>query len=142
DRPSGALVVECLAEFWEAGHFADHEPAKLQDAWLNHQRELPAGKVTKVGLDVATVLDAEHLARDLVAGLGYRHNHDLGEEALFVSEVLIDGLFGDGGQRGDLVHARAEVAAAEKHHAGRRENCVALAHRSALLAGLSQRTRS
>src|SRR5262249_45511581 len=71
-----------------------------------------------------------------------RRSHDLGEEALLVSEVLIDGLLGDGGQRGDLVHARAEVAVAEEHRAGRLENRIVLAHRSVLLAGLGHRARS
>jgi len=66
---------------------------------------------------------------DAVAGFVDRGEDDLGEEALLVGEVLVDGLLRDRGERGDLVHARAEIALAQEHRGGRVEDRRALACR-------------
>ena len=81
------------------------------DPRLHHQRELPAGQVAQVGLEVAAVLRARAPRRWTgVARLVDRAHDDLGEQALLVGEVLVDRLLRDAGGGGDLVHARAAVA--------------------------------
>ena len=54
-----------------------------------------AGQVAQLGLEVAAVLSSRHLVVDRVAGLVDRAGDDLGEQALLVGEVLVDGLLRD-----------------------------------------------
>lgn len=67
DCPLGATFVEGAAELREAPGLADDQPAQLQDPGLHHDRELPACQVAKVRIDVAAVLEGEHLVGDRVA---------------------------------------------------------------------------
>src|SRR5262245_28895131 len=62
-----------------------------------------------------------------------RAEDDLGEEPLLVGEVLVDGLFGDGGQGGHLVHGGAEITAAEEDRSRRLHDRLALPCRASLL---------
>ena len=45
--------------------------------------------------------------------------HDVGEEVLFVGEVLVHGLLGDPGAHGDLLHRGALVPPGEERPDGR-----------------------
>ena len=118
DRASGAPFVERAPELREASRLGDHEPAQLEQPRSHHGRELPAGQVAEVGFDVAAVLELDHLGVDGIARLVDGDGHDLREEPFLVGEVLVDGLLGDAGNGGDLVHARSEVAVAQERGGG------------------------
>jgi hypothetical protein len=57
----------------------------------------------------------------------------LGEQALFVDEVLVDGLLGDGGTRRDVVHTRPPRSLLQEQLVGGLEYGGPLASRAATI---------
>ena len=128
-RPSRTTLVEDPTELGEAAGLSDHEPAQLQQPGLHHPRELTAREVGQVSREVARVLEAQDFGVVGVADLVDRGDDDFKEQPLLDREVLVDGLLRHPGDRGDLVHGRAEVAVAKERRRRGLEDCLALAGR-------------
>src|SRR6202030_3305677 len=113
NRPPGASGIECRTKFWKASYLADHEPAQLQDPGSENDFELSDRIADQVALSVGLLAALSYTI--LAAGAGFMGEarcHS-GEQRLLVRKVSIDGLVRSTGEVGDLVHARAEIAAAK-----------------------------
>jgi hypothetical protein len=122
-----------VIELRQLGHpvgLTDDQPSQLDHLLLQDRPQVARGKHGQVGFKVRRVGErADSLEKRRDRAL-QRVVHDRQQQFVFVTEVLVDRLFGDHGGGGDLVDAGALVPVAQKQLTARRQDGQPLARRT------------
>jgi hypothetical protein len=104
------------ADFGEAIRLRDHQPPQAQHVGLKEATQESVGEAAQRFAHVLCVVQAAaDRLRQPVDHLHGLVEDDVGEQALLVGEVLVEGLLGHRSPRGDLVRGGAEVAVPQEH---------------------------